>query len=68
MKEVTRMTTHALPHAHRRFSRQLTATPAAEQALWLTAGGLLLTFLIPFVLADTLSSTGTSTTASTALP
>lgn len=47
------MTTHALPHAHRRFSRQLTATPAAEQALWL-AGGLLLAFLIPFVLADTL--------------
>jgi hypothetical protein len=52
-KEVTRMTTHALPHAHQRFSQRLTDTPAVVQVLWL-AGGLLLAFLIPFVLADTL--------------
>jgi hypothetical protein len=52
-KEVSRMTTHALPHAHQHFSRRLTATPAVVQVLWL-AGGLLLAFLIPFVLADTL--------------
>ena len=47
------MTTHALPQAQQRFSRRLAATPAALHVLWL-AGGLVLAFLIPFVLADTL--------------
>lgn len=46
------MSTQALPHAHERL--RLTARPAAAiHSLWL-AGGLLLAFLVPFVLADSL--------------
>ena len=52
-KEVIDMSTRViryrpLPHAGR-----LAVTPAVKHGLWL-AGGLLLAFLIPFVLADTL--------------
>jgi hypothetical protein len=48
------MSTHALrqvPHPH---VRRLVAAPAAIHSLWL-GGGLVLAFLIPFVLADTLA-------------
>lgn len=47
------MSTHALPHATRSAQR-FVASPGAVQALWL-AGGLVLGFLVPFVLADTLA-------------
>ncbi len=45
------MSTHALLHPPRPLARRL-ASPAASNLLWL-AGGFLLAFLIPFVLADT---------------
>jgi hypothetical protein len=47
------MTTHAIQHAHEGRIRELTAAPSVVHALWL-AGGMLLAFLMPFVLADSL--------------
>ena len=47
------MSTHAIQHAHGERTRELTAAPWVVQCLWL-AGGMLLAFLMPFVLADAL--------------
>src|SRR4029453_96566 len=46
------MSTHALKYPPRPLARRL-ASPVTSNLLWL-AGGFLLSFLIPFVLADTL--------------
>lgn len=47
------MSTHALQQARGGRIRELTAAPPVVHALWL-AGGMLLAFLLPFVLADSL--------------
>jgi hypothetical protein len=47
------MSTHAIQHAHEGRMRELTMAPPVVHALWL-AGGMLLAFLMPFVLADSL--------------
>jgi hypothetical protein len=52
-KDVIDMSTHALRQPRQPHIRRLAAAPAVTHWLWL-AGGLLLAFLIPFVLADTL--------------
>jgi hypothetical protein len=47
------MSTHAIQHAHGGRTRELISAPPVIHALWL-AGGMLLAFLIPFVLADSI--------------
>lgn len=47
------MTTHALERGAERTAPRTAVSPAAAHALWL-AGGFLLAFLVPFLLADTL--------------
>jgi hypothetical protein len=47
------MTTHAIQHAHEGRMRELAAASWVVQCFWL-AGGMLLAFLMPFVLADSL--------------
>ena len=47
------MSTHAIQQAHGWRTREVTAAPWVVQCLWL-AGGMLLAFLMPFVLADSL--------------
>ena len=47
------MSTHAIQHAQEGRMRELTAAPWVVQCFWL-AGGMLLAFLMPFVLTDSL--------------
>jgi hypothetical protein len=52
-KQVIAMSTRVIRYRPPPHAGRLAVTPAVEHGLWL-AGGLLLAFLIPFVLADTL--------------